>query len=124
MTQNLNQRVNDLVSYIQQGKILEAMDEFYAPDIVMQENNNPGTSGLAANIEREKQFLAQVKQWQRTNIVAVGVDETKSRTLVQYDFDFINTAGKTVHYDQVAVQTWKNGKIVHEKFYYDSGAKA
>ncbi len=124
MSQTIQQRVNDLVSYIQQGKILEAMNEFYASDLAMQENNNPPTVGLAANIEREKQFLAQVKQWKSTNVVAVAVDEAKGRTLVQYDFDFVNTAGQPVHYDQVAAQTWKNGKIVHEKFYYDSGAKA
>jgi hypothetical protein len=30
-----------------------------------------------------------------------------------------------VQYDQVAVQQWRDGKITHEKFYYDSApAKA
>lgn len=123
MNQNLKQRVNDLVSYIQGGKILEAMTEFYSADIAMQENNNPPTHGLPANIEREKQFLAQVKEWKRTQINAIGVDDERGRTLVQYEFDFVNTAGQPVHYDQVAVQTWRNGKIVHERFYYDTGAK-
>lgn len=123
MNTNLKQRVNDLVSYIQQGKILEAMNEFYATDLAMQENNNPPTIGLAANIEREKQFLAQVKQWKRTQINAIGIDDEKGKTLVQYEFDFTNTAGQEVHYDQVTVQTWRNGRIVHERFYYDTGAK-
>jgi hypothetical protein len=27
-----------------------------------------------------------------------------------------------VHMEQVVVAKWKNGKIVHERFYYDSGA--
>lgn len=121
MSSNLKQRVDSLVDYILQGKILEAMDEFYADDLSMQENNNPPTVGKAANIEREKQFLAQVKEWKRTDINAIGVDDSRGKTLVQYGFHFVNTAGQDVHYDQVAVQTWKNGRIVHERFYYDTG---
>ena len=33
------------------------MNEFYDKDTVTQDNANPPTKGLAANIEREKQFL-------------------------------------------------------------------
>ena len=51
-TINLQQRLNDLFGYIRQGKIIEAMSEFYEKDTVMQDNANPPTKGLAANIER------------------------------------------------------------------------
>lgn len=120
---SLQQRANDLVGYIQSGRILEAMTEFYADNATMRENNNPPTVGLAANIEREKQFLAYVKEWKSLNVEAVGVDEAKGKTLVQINFVFDAVDGKTVTYDQVAVQTWQDGKIVDEKFYYDSAAK-
>ncbi len=122
MSSNIKQRVEGLVSYILGGKILEAMDEFYAADIAMQENNNPATVGHAANVEREKQFLASVKEWKRTDVRAVAVDEARGKTAIQYAFDFVNQQDEDVHYDQVAVQTWKDGKIVHERFYYDTGA--
>ncbi len=36
-TANLQQRLNDLFGYIRQGKIIEAMNEFYDKDTVMQE---------------------------------------------------------------------------------------
>ncbi len=120
---NVKVRVDGLVEYILSGKILEAMDEFYSPDIVMQENSNPPTVGHAANVEREKQFLAQVKEWKSTNILTVAVDESRSRSTIQYQFEFVNQQNQLVKYDQVAVQAWKNGKIVYEQFYYDTGAK-
>jgi hypothetical protein len=44
------------------------------------------------------------------------------KTLVQLRFSFDAVDGTTKHYDQVAVQTWRDGRIVHEKFYYDTGA--
>ena len=42
-TINLQQRLNDLFGYIRQGKIIEAMSEFYDKDVKMQDNANPPT---------------------------------------------------------------------------------
>ena len=62
-TTTISERVEQLKQYIDEGKILEAMNEFYHDDVVMQENSETPTEGLAANIEREKQFLSIVKRW-------------------------------------------------------------
>ena len=118
---NLQQRLNDLFAYIRQGKIIEAMNEFYEKDTVMQENANPPTVGLSANIEREKQFMSGVKEWKGFNVTASGVGDDV--TLYECNLDFIATSGQPVHMEQVVVSKWKNGKIVHERFYYDSGKK-
>ena len=120
-TQNLQQRLNDLFGYIRQGKILEAMTEFYDKDAKMQENANPPTVGQAANIEREKQFLSGVKEWKGFNVTASAVGEDV--TFYECSLDFIATNGQAVHMEQVVVTRWKDGKIVHERFYYDTGAK-
>lgn len=120
--QNLQQRLNDLFGYIRQGKIVEAMNEFYDKDTVMQDNANPPTKGLAANIEREKQFLNGVKEWKGFNVTATGIGDNV--TFYESTMDFIATGGQAVHMEQVSVAKWKNGKIVHERFYYDTGKKA
>lgn len=114
------QRLRELVKWIQGGRILDAMKEFYASDVVMQENRKPPTAGLAANVEREKQFLAQVKEWKSFDARAVaGEGDT---TFLECAFEFIDQQGRAVRYEQVSVARWKNGKIVHERFYYDSAA--
>ena len=59
-TVNLQQRLQDLHNHIRQGKIIEAMNEFYDTDTVMQDNANPPTKGLGANIEREKPLMCRV----------------------------------------------------------------
>ena len=74
-TVNLQQRLQDLHSHIRQGKIIEAMQEFYDTDTVMQDNANRPTKGLAANIEREKQFMSGVKEWKGFNVTAAGVGD-------------------------------------------------
>ncbi len=121
-TQNLQQRLQDLFGYVRQGKILEAMNEFYDQDTAMQENANPPTKGLAANIEREKQFLNGVKEWKGFNVTASAVGDNV--TFYECTIDFIATTGQPVHMEQVSVAKWKNGKIVHERYYYDTGKKA
>lgn len=121
-TQNLQQRLQDLFGYIRQGKIIEAMNEFYDQETAMQENANPPTKGLAANIEREKQFLNGVKEWKGFNVTASAVGDNV--TFYECTIDFIATTGQPVHMEQVSVAKWKNGKIVQERYYYDTGKKA
>lgn len=118
-TANLQQRLNDLFGYIRQGKIIEAMNEFYDKDTVMQENTNPPTMGLGANIEREKQFMSGVKELTGFTITASGVGDNV--TFYESTSDFVTTSGTPAHIEQVSVAKWKNGKIVHERFYYDTG---
>jgi len=118
-TANLQQRLNDLFGYIRQGKIIEAMNEFYDKDTVMQENAHTPTKGLGANIEREKQFMSGVKELTGFTITASGVGDNV--TFYASTSDFVTTSGVPGHVEQVAVAKWKNGKIVHERFYYDTG---
>ncbi len=114
-------RVNGLVEYIQTGRILEAMAEFYAPDVQMQENANPPVVGLAANVEREKQFLSNVKEWKGFAVKALAADGDVS--FMESTMDFVAQNGANVHVEQVSVARWRGGKIVHERFYYDTAAK-
>jgi len=122
-TANLRQRLNDLFGYIRQGKIIEAMNEFYDKDTVMQENANPPTKGLGTNIEREKQAMSGVKELKGFTITAssVGDNVTFYESTYESTSDFVTTGGEPGHVEQVSVAKWKNGKIVHERFYYDTG---
>ncbi|MEP6665550.1 MAG: SnoaL-like domain-containing protein [Nocardioidaceae bacterium] len=118
-TANLQQRLNELFGYIRQGKIIEAMNEFYDKDTVMQENANPPTKGLGTNIEREKQVMSRVKEFKGFTVTASGVGDNV--TFYESTSDAVMTGGVPVHVEQVSVAKWKNGKIVHERFYYGTG---
>ncbi|HKY70938.1 MAG TPA: nuclear transport factor 2 family protein [Nitrospira sp.] len=120
-TVNLQQRLQDLHTHIRQGKIIEALNEFYDTDAVMQDNANPPTKGLAANIEREKQFMSAVKEWKGFDVTASGVGDNV--TFYEAIVDFVTTTGEHIHLEQVSVAKWRNGKIVQERFYYDTAKK-
>lgn len=115
---SITDRVESLKSHIEGGKILEAIDEFYDDDVEMRENNEPPTTGRAANRERESQFMAGVKEWHRTDWHATAVNEDEGVSFLEYGFEFTSTDDQLVTYEQVAVQRWKDGKIVSERFYH------
>jgi ketosteroid isomerase-like protein len=108
--------VDQLNSMIQQGLIMEAMQEFYADDVVMAENDAPPTVGLAANLEREQAFVDNTT-WYGLELQDVAVGDDVSA--VRWWMDFHNAQyGARMAFTQVAVQRWRDGKIVDERFYY------
>ncbi len=112
-----NVRLDSLLSYLREGRILDAMREFYADNVTMEE---PGqsTHGLAANTEREKNWLSSVREVRNLQVPrhAAGPNTAMYECIL----DWTDTQGKDHHIEQVAVQTWKHGKIIHERFYYDA----
>ncbi|MEM8758502.1 MAG: nuclear transport factor 2 family protein [Planctomycetota bacterium] len=119
---SITESVHQLIETMKAGDILGAFETHYADDVVMQENNEAPTEGKAANREREKQFVASVKDFKSLWIDNVAVDESAGgndgTAFIEYGFNFINTEGQDITYQQAARQTWKNGKIVSERFYH------
>ena len=115
-TADVRHRVDTLNTMIQQGRIMDAMDEFYADDVVMAENDAEPTVGLAANLERERDFVNNT-QWHGLELQEVVVDGDTS--MVRWWLDFTNSNyGQRLAFTQVAFQRWVEGKIVEERFYY------
>lgn len=107
--------VNDLIL---QGKALEAFEEFYDDDVVMQENDNPEFVGKELNRKREEAFFAAITEFRCAKPLKVAVGE--KTTMVEWHFDYTHKELGIKKYTQVAVQEWRDGKIVKEKFYYGS----
>lgn len=101
------------------GRILDAFDRFYADNVVMQENNTPATVGKAANREREIKFVDSIEQFHSAAILNTAVQGNTSFS--EWVMDVTFKGGVRVKLEQVAVRTWKNGLITHERFYYNAG---
>lgn len=114
----LIEKISTINDMILQGKALEAFEEFYHDDVVMQENDNPEVLGKAANRIREEEFFDSITEFRGAQPLKVTVGEYT--TMVEWHFDYTHKDWGTKNYTQVAVQDWKDGKIIKEKFYYGS----
>lgn len=114
-----NVRLDDLLGYVAQGRIMDAMSEFYADDVVMEEPMYGRTEGLAANLVREEKFVSSVQEFKGFAVVRKATSETSA--FYENTMDWVGVDGNTYHIEQVSVQEWKDGKIVYERFYYSMG---
>ncbi|MEM9413912.1 MAG: SnoaL-like domain-containing protein [Planctomycetota bacterium] len=112
-------RIHDLLAYIQDGRIMDAMRTFYSDDVVMEEPAYGKTVGLAANLVREQQFVDSVAAFKHFEATKVAQDDGVS--MYENVMDWTDVDGNDIHVEQVAVQQWEGGKIVHERFYYATG---
>jgi hypothetical protein len=117
---DLQARVQDLNRMSLEGDLLGAHDKHYADDVVQQENESEPTVGKAANRRREEEFLTNVTRFRGAKVKAVAVNAATDTTMVEWVFDYDHRAWGTRTYHQVAVQRWRDGLIVHERFYYGS----
>jgi len=111
-----NVRINELLDTIRNGRIMDAMKAFYAEEVVMQEPAYGKTVGLAANLEREQKFVDSVKAFKNFETSAVAVGEGVA--IYENIMDWTDVDNNDIHVEQVVVQKWQGGKIVHERFYY------
>lgn len=110
----LDEQLNAMVL---SGQAMEGFEQFYADDVVMQENDQEPTLGKAANRDRELKFFASVEQFHGADVKASAAGDDVS--FGEWELDVTFKGGSRVVMKQVSVRHWKDGKIVREKFYYD-----
>lgn len=116
---SIEPNVHELVRLVEAGRIDDALHAFYAPDVAMQENLAAPVVGRDANIARERAFFGGITlHGNRAKSITVGRD----RAVINWILDFTGSDGVRYVIDQLATQEWKNGRIVHERFVYDSAA--
>jgi hypothetical protein len=104
---------------IQSGDVLGAFERFYADDVVMQENSDEPRVGKDVNRKAEQEFLSSVEQFHGANLLGSAANQDISYS--EWEFDITLKGGTRVKTAQVAARRWRNGKIVHERFYYNKG---
>ena len=116
------ERIRDFVAHVEQGRFPEAIEKFYAENVEMRDNLAPPTVGRAANVERERNFVAYIAELHESRAAAVLVDG--DRVVINWILDFTGKDGKRFHYDQLAYQLWDGDRIARERFVYDPATLA
>ena len=109
-----NEKLNQL---LQQGKAMDAFEQFYAKNVKMQENETEPRKGKDFNREQCGGFVAAFPDL-KLQVLSVAYGENLS--IQEVLFDYTNEEGQKVIYPEVAVRQWENGLIIHEKFYYNN----
>ena len=115
---------NKLADLCRQGKNDEAVATLFAADAVSVE------AIAMAGTQQEAKGLAAIKakgDWWRANHDVHSASVTGpwphgNRFVVGFQYDVTNKpSGKRMKMDEVGLFTVRNGKIVREEFFYDTG---
>ena len=115
---SIQERVRSLVALVERGRFAEAIEQFYGDGVVMRDNLDPPTVGKAANLERERGFERYIARLHESRADAVLVDG--DRAVIHWHLDFTGVDGVRSRFDQLALQRWEGGRVVEERFFYDS----
>jgi SnoaL-like protein len=109
----LDKKLNDSIL---SGQALQAFDELYDDNVVMQENTESEFRGKAFNRKREEEFFSTVEAWHGGRVLASAAHGDTSFSEWEMEVSLKGVGRITMN--QVAVRRWLNGKIVHERFYH------
>lgn len=114
-----------LVELCKQQKFLDAINGLYGPDVVSVEVR--GDENMPARMEGFEAVRGKSEWWVANHEVhgvdAMGPFPHGDRFIVFYKIDVTPkagpTAGKRMTFEEAGLYTVKDGKIVHEEFFYE-----
>lgn len=115
---NTKELVEGLAQMIGEGKILEAFEKYYADNVSMQENEDAPRLGKEVNRAYEKAFVEGITEFHDAKTLGIAWGDNYS--VIESFMDVTHKDWGRSARSQVAVQRWENGKIVKEKFYYNT----
>lgn len=105
------------IARVEQNAHAEAIEEFYADNASMRENQAAPRVGRALLAARERAVLAKARGVQSDCVRPVFV--SGETVVVRWIFRFEWQDGTTTRMEELAYQQWQDGRIVEETFFYD-----
>ena len=117
---NYLEKANDLQAMIAKGQFNEAIDKYYADDVTVVEASGEIRTGKEAQKQAVKDWQNNmVKQFHGAGVSSLTSNEENGVTCAESWTDCTFADGNRRKFEEVAVQKWTDGKIVHERFYYN-----
>ena len=105
------------IARVEENAHAEAVEEFYAEDSTMQENQGVLRVGRELHVANERKVLARAKSVASTCVRPVLV--VGDIVVIRWIFEFEWLDGTVTHMEELAYQHWRGERIAQETFFYD-----
>ena len=105
------------IARVEENAHAEAIEEFYAEDSTMQENQGALRVGRELHVANERKVLARAKSVASTCVRPVLV--VGDIVVIRWIFEFEWLDGTVTHMEELAYQHWRGERIAQETFFYD-----
>ena len=99
-----------------QGKYWEALEKYYADDVVRKIS---GLVPMGKDMIREQaeDFLNGCTEFPTSEVKAVAVDEDNAVSMVEWFMEYTHKLYGHIRQSQVCVQRWRDGQIYEDSLY-------
>jgi hypothetical protein len=105
------------IARVESNAHTEAIEEFYAPNASMRENNAAPRVGRDNLVAHERKVLSRAKSVRSRCVRPVFVNS--EFVIVRWIFEFEYHDGRRTRLEELASQRWEGDRIVEEQFFYD-----
>ena len=106
-----------LVAMVEKNEHVRAIEDYYALDASMQENDSPPRRGRDLLAAHEARVLARMRTVKSTCVRPVFIHG--DFVVIRWIFEFEALDGKRTRIEELAWQRWEGEKVLEEKFFYD-----
>jgi hypothetical protein len=112
-----SETLSHFIARVEQNAHVEAIEEFYASDASMQENQMPPRRGRDTLVSHERKVLSRAKSVHSQCVRPAFVNE--DRVVIRWIFRFEWLDGSVTRMEELAYQRWEGERIAEETFFYD-----
>jgi ketosteroid isomerase-like protein len=105
------------IACVESNAHAKAVEEFYAANCVIRENQTEVRSGRQAQVARERAILAKAERLESRCIPPVL--HAGDNVAIRWIFEFHWRDGTETRMEEVALQRWEGELIAEETFFYD-----
>ncbi len=110
------------IARVEENAHVEAIEEFYAENSSMQENQLPPRVGRTLLVASERAVLAKAKSLSSTCVRPVLVNG--DIVVIRWVFVFVWPNDSITRMEEIAYQRWDGERIVEEQFFYDPAQRS
>ncbi|MET0543274.1 MAG: nuclear transport factor 2 family protein [Variovorax sp.] len=113
----MSETLERFIARVEANAHAEAVEEFYAPDVSMQENQSEPRVGRDAAVARERAIFERALAVRSRCVRPVFVNG--DHVVIRWIFEFDWRDGSTTHMEELAWQRWDGERLAEETFFYD-----
>lgn len=111
--------LRDFIDLCTAGRTLDAIERWYAEDVVVFENNELSRAGRLKALEDERAALASQPTPPLLKANAFAANEEAGVSFVAWTVRYVGRDERPMRIEEVAMQRWVSGRIVEERFFYE-----
>ena len=98
-----------------EGKILDAIDHYFADDCVFTEGDGSNRPNKAAQRAHLEGFFGSLQSFDGATLHGSAAQGNFSAS--EWTFKMTAGDGSAIVWNEVLIRTWRDGKVVSEKYY-------